>query len=180
MSEHTDSPTVVPRTSSVDRGRRRFLTGLLAGVMAGGILATGLTVFALGGPPPWGPGGWHGPHGGDPAVVQERLEFATDWLLSRVGASDAQREQVKGIVVQAHADLAGLRDQHLQNRRALLEKLAQPSVDRSGLEQLRQAELALAEKASARIVRAVADAADVLTPEQRTQLVQRLERLHGH
>ncbi len=149
MSEQTGSSP--PQTSSSGRGRRRFFTGLLAGVLTGGVLATGLTAFALGGPP-WGPGSWHGMHGGDPAARQERLEFATDWILNRVGASDPQREQVKSIVTQAHADVASLRDQHLQNRRAFLDRLAQPSVDRAGLEQLRQAELALAEKASARIV----------------------------
>jgi Spy/CpxP family protein refolding chaperone len=101
-------------------------------------------------------------------------------VLSRVGASDAQRQQVKGIVAQAHADVASLRDQHLQNRQAFLERLTQPAVDRAGLEQLRQAELALADKASARLVKAVADVGDVLTPDQRTALVQHLERFHRH
>ncbi len=163
-----------------DRGRRRFFTGLLAGVLTGGILATGLTAFALGGPPRWGLAGWHGAHGGDPAAMQERMEFAVDWVLSRVGASDAQRQQVKSIVTKAHADLASLREQHLQHRRDFLERLTQPSVDRAGLEQLRQAELRLADQASARIVQAVADAADVLTPDQRAALVQHLERFHGH
>ncbi len=178
MSEQTVSST--SRTSSTDHGGRRFFTGLLAGVLGGGLLATGLTVFALGGPPGWGPMGWHGAHAADPAAMQERLEFATDWVLSRVGASDAQREQVKRIVAQTHADIASLRDQHLQNRQAFLERLTQPSVDRAGLEQLRQAELARAEKASARIVKAVADVADVLTPEQRNLLVQHIQRLHAH
>ncbi len=49
MSEQTVSSTT--RTSSTDHGGRRFFTGLLAGVLGGGLLATGVTVFALGWPP---------------------------------------------------------------------------------------------------------------------------------
>jgi Spy/CpxP family protein refolding chaperone len=58
----------------------------------------------------------------------------------------------------------------------LLAALTQPTVDRQTLEQLRQAELQLAEAASTRIVQALADVADVLTPEQRVQLVKLAEQ----
>ncbi len=178
MSEHTvTSPTPAPAT---DRGRRRFFTGLLAGGLVGGLLATGLTTYGMGGPPGWGPGGWHGRRGWDPAAAQERLEFATDWMLSRVGATEAQRERVKTQVGEALRELGPLRDQHRQHRQALLERLAQPTVDRAALEQLRQAELQLAEKASARILQTVAEVAEVLTPDQRAALVQRIERFHPH
>ena len=44
------------------------------------------------------------------------------------------------------------------------------------LEDLRRAELQLAESASQRIVTALADVADVLTPEQRAELVKMAER----
>lgn len=178
MSEHTvSSATSAPVNG---RGRRRFFTGLLIGALGGGLLTTGLTAFGMGGPAGWGPGGWHGPRGWDPAAMQERLEFATDWMLSRVGATEAQRERVKTQVGEALRDLAPLRDQHRQHRRALLERLAQPTVDRAALEQLRQAELQLAEKASGRILQAVAEIAEVLTPDQRAALVQRIERFHRH
>jgi Spy/CpxP family protein refolding chaperone len=71
-----------------------------------------------------------------------------------------------------------MREQHQQNRQAFVERLTQPSVDRVTLEQIRRAELALAESASTRIVRALADAAEVLTPEQRTALVRLAEQFH--
>jgi Spy/CpxP family protein refolding chaperone len=54
--------------------------------------------------------------------------------------------------------------------------LTQPDVDRATLEDLRRAELQLAESASQRIVTALADVSAVLTPEQRVELVKMAER----
>ncbi|HSB72297.1 MAG TPA: periplasmic heavy metal sensor [Candidatus Methylomirabilis sp.] len=178
MSEQSvSSPTPDP---TVKFGRRRFFAGLLAGGLGGGLLATGLRAVALGGPLGWGPGGWHGRHEWDPAAAKERLEFGADWMLSRVGATEAQRERVKVQLGEALRELAPLREEHRRNRQAILERLAQPTVDRAALEQLRQAELELAERASRRLLQTVAEVAEVLTPDQRVALVQRLERFHPH
>jgi Spy/CpxP family protein refolding chaperone len=83
---------------------------------------------------------------------------------------------VKAILASALQDLTPAREQHQGHRRAFLERLTQASVDRAALEQLRRAELTLAESASTRIVQALADAAEVLTPEQRVELVRLAEQ----
>jgi Spy/CpxP family protein refolding chaperone len=57
--------------------------------------------------------------------------------------------------------------------------LAEPTVDRAALEVLRAGQLQLAEGASRRLTQALADVADVLTPEQRRQLAERAARWHG-
>ena len=49
-------------------------------------------------------------------------------------------------------------------------------VDRGVLETLRLEELRLADAASARVLDAVAEAARILTPEQREELLSRLDR----
>ena len=179
MSEQ-DSNTPSQRDSHLDaaalpgRGRkRRFLAGLVTGGLIGGLLAGAASAWSHAD----GPGGWHGRgwcrgHSGDPAAQGERLDFAADWLLKRVKASDAQRDQVKTILGQALQELGPLRDQHQQHREALAAALVQPSVDRATLDELRRAELQLAEQASQRIVTALADIAEVLTPEQRGELVK--------
>jgi len=46
------------------------------------------------------------------------------------------------------------------------------------LKETQQAEVQLLESASSRIVEAVADVADALTPEQRTQLIEHFSRFH--
>src|SRR5207247_1603810 len=65
-------------------------------------------------------------------------------------------------------------------RRQAVELLSQQHVDRAALESLRADQLKLAENASQRLTQALADVADVLTPEQRQQLAERINRRHGH
>ncbi len=181
MSEHKptssgDGSSSGPRQETPKR--RRFVTGLMAGGVLGGLLATAFGAWSSSHD---GPGGWHG--GGrwcrtsmGPEAQRERAEFAADWVLNKVNATDAQRTQVRSIVAQTLQDLMPLREQHRQHREAFLAALTQPDVDRNTLEDLRRAELQLAESASQRIVTAVADVAGVLTPEQRAELVKMAER----
>ena len=99
-------------------------------------------------------------------MVRARIEFATDWILSRLEASDEQRQQVKAIVQATVQDLAPMREQHHQNHQTMLQALTQPSIDRAALGDIRDAELQLAEEVSKRLVTSLADIAEVLTPEQ--------------
>jgi Spy/CpxP family protein refolding chaperone len=181
MSEHDPIPSNPAGRSDAGRGapkRRRFITGLVAGGLLGGLLATSIGAWSN---HQGGPGGWHG--GGrwcrtsmSPEAQRERVEFATDWMLNKLNATDAQRAEIKTIVAATLQDLAPVRDEHRQHREAFLAALTQSNVDRAALEDLRRAELQLAETASNRIVTALADVADMLTPEQRAELVKMAER----
>src|SRR5262245_29745408 len=122
------------------RSRRRFLTGVVAGGFLGSLLAGGINLYSHAQP---GPGWWfragHSPGGSwrqgayDPDMVQARIEFATDWLLSRVEASDEQRQQVKAIVQATVQDLAPMREQNYQKKKTMLQALTQPTIKRAGV-----------------------------------------------
>jgi Spy/CpxP family protein refolding chaperone len=179
-NEHPEPETAAPAESRAlpERGRkRRFLAGLVTGGLVGGLLGGAASAWSHS----EGPGGWHGRawcrgHGADPATQRERLESTADWLLKRVGASDAQRDRIKSLLAATLSDLAPLREAHLRNRDAFVAAITRASVDRASLDELRRAELDLAAQASERIVTALADIAEVLTPAQRGELVELAER----
>lgn len=173
MTASNDSSEGV--TERASRWRRPFLIGALAAGLGGAFFASGCGRH--GHSHGWGGGPGH--HAMDPQAAAERAEFAADWALNKVNATDAQRQQVKGLVKSAIVDLMPLRDQHLATRKAFLELLAQPAVDRQKLEDLRRDELQRAEAGSQRLAKAIADVADVLTPQQRAELIKLAERHRG-
>jgi Spy/CpxP family protein refolding chaperone len=134
-------------------------------------LATGLGVKAFA----HGPGGWH--RGG--VMDEAHLDRMLKHLYVEIDATEAQRQQLAPIVKAAARDLLPLRAKMHEARRQAIELLSQDIVDRAALEALRADQLRQAEQASQRFIQALADVADVLTPEQRKQLAERVGRWHG-
>jgi len=129
---------------------------------------------------------WHGRFAGHfghhslyPDAAREHLQVAARWALRDVDATPEQQEKVNAIVASAVTDLFALKDRHLANRDALHQQLVAEKVDRAALEETRKAEMEVADEASKRFVQAVADISDVLTPEQRQALAERIHHLHG-
>jgi Spy/CpxP family protein refolding chaperone len=96
-----------------------------------------------------------------------------------IDATDAQRARLDPIVKQAAKDLLPMRERMRDARKQGLAVLTAASVDRNALESLRADQLQAADAASQRLVQALADVADVLTPEQRKNLAERLQRRRG-
>ena len=114
----------------------------------------------------------------------ERFERFVEWkvedMLDEVDASDDQRERVRAIASAALADMGEFRDFRRAGRDALVDALTQESVDREALEALRQSKLETADRASLRLLTALADAAEVLTPAQRAELAEELQSRDWH
>ena len=129
-----------------------------------------------------GPGGHgHGPTGGMMMFggSPEHVGRGVDRLLDGLGATDAQRTQIKQIAMAAATDL---RLGH-ESGRALREKGAQifaaPTVDAAAAESLRQQMVSQHDQASKRTLQAMLDVGKVLTPEQRATMAARMQRDHG-
>ncbi|HUG76594.1 MAG TPA: periplasmic heavy metal sensor [Burkholderiales bacterium] len=148
----------------------RFRRMTLA-TLAGGAALFGTGALAHG---RWGRGGG----AMDPAEMDERIERFVKHLGVEVDATPEQQARLAEIAKAAAKDLAPLRGQAMETRKQALELLGSESVDRAAIERLRVEKLQHADTVSRRLADALADAAEVLTPEQRKTLAERAAR-HG-
>ena len=123
-----------------------------------------------------GRGGDH--HGSmDPARLDERIERMVKHFGVEVDATPEQQQKLAAIAKQAARDLQPYRGQARDLRRQGIELLSREKVDRAAIESLRVAKLQQADAASRRFSQALADAAEVLTPEQRKKAAAHAARM---
>ena len=124
---------------------------------------------------------WHG-HGFmggvlDPARIEDGADRGVRHLAIEIDATNEQQEKLRAIVKGAIKDLLPMREKALSARQRGRVLLTQPSVDRAAIEALRTEQLALADAASKRFTQALGDAAEVMTPEQRRKIDDRLTEM---
>ena len=151
-------------TPPPDNSRRRWFAGLAA---LGGLGLLSTQAHAHG----WGRG-----EPLDPEEMARRLDWRIGRLVKDAGGTPQQKDQLVAIATAALAEMKPMREQARAARRQGLELLAAPAVDRTALEQLRVTQMQLADASSRRVLQAMADASDVLTPEQRTKVAERLKQ----
>lgn len=151
--------------------RRRFFKLAALSGAALGMGALGFGAFA------------HGRrHGGgpiDPAMMEERLDRMLKHMYVEIDATDAQKQKIDPIVKQAAKDMQPLRAKVREARLEGMKLFSADSIDRAAIERLRVEQIGAADAASKRFTQALADVAEVLTPEQRKTLAARVGR-RGH
>ena len=167
MTDDRDAQDNASQTT-VRRRRPRWILMTIAGALV--LVLGGMTWSAVA----YSKRSWDG----------ERFERFVEWkvedMLDEVDASDDQRERVRAIASAALADMGEFRDFRRAGRDALVNALTQETVDREALEALRQSKLETADRASLRLLTALADAAEVLTPAQRAELAEELQSRDWH
>lgn len=162
----------VPRTR---RGRAAmFATLVIAAALTGAAVTK-----ALSNPFGYGPG-WHGARGHwgsvplDPAMVEDRADRMVRHLSIELDANNEQQEKLRVIVRGMLKDVLPARERAFAARNQARELLTATTIDRTALEKLRADQIALADSVSKRITQAIGDAGEVLSPEQRRKLADRL------
>ncbi len=148
-------------------GRARTVAIVIAALVIGAVIGSALT-RAL------------GPHGmfarpGRPLNAAQ-AEARIDHMIRRLGARiDATEEQQSKLFAIAHAalkDLWPLREQARAARAGAVGSLTAANVDRDAVESARKELVGLADAASTRFAQALADAANVLSPDQRRRVAE--------
>ena len=156
--------------------RGGFMRGLFAGALLIGVIAGASYIGSSYAHPGMrgGPGMLHGSF--DPETAAKRIDAMVSFALADVDASAEQKAGIGAIAKSALQDLMPLRDQHKAARTKAVELLSAATIDRAAMEQVRAAELKLAETASRRITQAMADAAETLQPAQRAKLAEKMKQ----
>lgn len=162
-----------PRTR---RGRTLLFATL---VLAAGLTGAAVTK-AVSNPFGFGPGSmrghWGGSWGGplDPAQIEDRADRMVRHLAVELDASNEQQDKLRTIMRGMLKDVMPAREKAQEARRQARELLTQTTIDRGAMEKLRAEQIALADNVSKRVVQALGDAAEILSPEQRRKLNDRI------
>ncbi len=118
---------------------------------------------------------------GDPAAMAERR---VDQLIKLVSGTPEQKTKLLALAQAAMADIKPLREQLAGARKRGMQLLAAASIDRAAIDRLRSESVQLMDGISRRMSAHMMDAAEVLTPAQRTiaadKMKQRGEGRGGH
>ncbi|MDQ1920397.1 Spy/CpxP family protein refolding chaperone [Massilia pseudoviolaceinigra] len=153
------------------RRGRRWLVGAALGLAAGAMSLAGASFAGEG-------RGMHGHRGHlaamDPADAAKHIDRMVEHLLSDGTAE--QKARLSAVAKAAFADVQPMHREHKASREKARTLLSAPTIDRVALEQLRVDEVQRLDHVSKRILEAVADAADVLTPEQRVRFAAHMKK----
>jgi Spy/CpxP family protein refolding chaperone len=170
------SESSVPTPASgPPRRRRRWLfvtTVALAAAFSGALATNAVSHYRF------GPGYWHGRAWGGPlsqAQIEDRVDRAVRHIAIELDATPEQQDKLRTIAKGTVKDLVPMRDKAREARERGAALLIQPKLDRSAIEAFRTEQMALADAASKRFAQALADVAEVLTPEQRQKVHEHLQ-----
>jgi protein CpxP len=178
-SPPSSSPSPPPARPSASR-RGLFVFAFLAVAIVAGLTGNMLTTA-------FGQGfAWHTWHDGafmggplTPAQIDDRIDRMTKHMAIELDESADQQTKIASIAKAAVSDLRPLREKAQAARSQAVALLTAPTIDRSAIERLRAEQIGLAETASKRIAQAVADASEVLSPDQRRKVADWIALFDG-
>jgi len=103
----------------------------------------------------------------DPAQMQQRLEKRVDLALNGTDATAEQKKKVADILGNTFKDMKPLHDRRVENRKAMADAMQAPTIDPAKIEALRADRMKIADESSKRFTKALTDAGNVLTVQQR-------------
>ena len=189
MNQHADEHVnqAEPLTAKPRQTRRWLvIAAVSAAVGASGFAGASFASEAKAGLPGMaelhGMGGMHGMQGKrggrhgamDPAKMEQHLVKMIERIVP--DATAQQKSRLLDIGKQAFAELQPMHKELKEGKKRAHDLLLQPQVDRRALEVLRVEQMQKMDAISKRMLRAAADAAETLTPEQRQRFDEHMKK----
>lgn len=167
MTEEIRQPEIEILPPEKPFWRRKLIIG---GVAAVTIAGAGAYAFAS------NDDGWGHRH----RFMRGYMEYRLDRVLTEVGASEDQKSKLKALVTSTVDEVRPDREARKAMRDEIIKLIEAPTIDRNAIEALRAKQMAQFEERSKTIAKAVADAAEILEPDQRRKLVEELKEFGPH
>ncbi|MEP1208913.1 MAG: Spy/CpxP family protein refolding chaperone [Rhizobiaceae bacterium] len=110
------------------------------------------------------------------AEIEKRITRAVKHIAIEIDATDEQSAKITALASAVAKDMKPLHGQFKEAGDELHKLLTADTIDRAALEKLRAERVAEADRVSKELVNALADVAEVLTPEQRKIVDERLDQ----
>lgn len=117
--------------------------------------------------------------GGDPEQHKAFMQRHLDKMLDNVKATDSQRTAIKAIFERMFTELRPIHQEHKALHQQMMAALTANAIDPTAVENLRKQIPGLADQASQVFTKALLDASQVLTPDQRQTLLKTIQEHHG-
>jgi Spy/CpxP family protein refolding chaperone len=112
--------------------------------------------------------------------MEQRVTRMVKHMAVEIDATPEQTQKLTTIALAAAKDLAPVREKLNAARKKGMTLLSAPQIDRQAMEQLRVEQIAMMDSNSKRLMQALADTAEVLTPAQREKLAERMKKRGQH
>ena len=171
MTEPTDGQTA-PKPAKSHRPRWLAGVALATAFVAGGLTLPIIAAQAQ-------DAAMNGMMGGQGHGAMHAMAMAhVQQMLDKVGATADQKTKIETILHAGFASMGAMHDQMQATHARLHGLLTAQTINREALEALRASEIASIDQASRQMVSAMADAAEVLTPDQRAKLGTMMQDMH--
>ena len=171
-----------PETPKTANWTKRLVIGGIAVVALAGVGVAGALSQDFGGERMMRFGMGHGGPGmhmqAGPASFRGGMGFGGHGMgriLDEIDATDEQEDKLEDIMDKLHDDVRPIMRGFRDTREDLANLLGAATVDRAAIEKLRAERVAAVDEASRKVTAALAEAAEVLTPEQRAELKEHFE-----
>jgi len=164
MNDDQNDFMIAPEPLRKPATARRWIIGTVAAVA---VIGAGAVAWAAGGD--MGHGHWRG------KFMRGFMEYRMEQVLTDVGASTEQKDKLKALFKTTMDEIRPERGDRMEMREEVIKLLEAPTIDRNAIEALRAKHVQQIEEKSKTIAKAVADAAEILTPEQRKKLIEEMD-----